>query len=262
MVGAQLRGPASNGCQAGGIDERMIGRRRRGQVEAPTNDIRVEDRRAFAGEPRGSRRFVRLMVDYADDPDRCMRAIAELTEEYERYVEAEHAICPGCPAVRSGPFVVHSMLEWKAIYGDGRLGHWTVGDIHAYLLEHFPRKVSADRRLLGDTPTCVRDFVYFMSDRGTLAGEDSGVLADAAEEVFDEFLAANRDRRNWGLAKQMLRGGAATADEDDDSHAGLAASLPVGVEPPRVTASGDGQGTAARRDKRKATRTARRRNRR
>ena len=100
------------------------------------------------------------------------------------------------------------MLEWKAIYGDGRLDHWTVGDIHAYLLEHFPRKVSADRGLLGDTPSCVRDFVYFMSDRGTLAGGNSGVLADAAEEVSDEFLAVNRDRRNWGLAKLMFNSGA------------------------------------------------------
>jgi hypothetical protein len=240
----------------------MIGRRRRDQVEASASDIRVEDRRASAGEPRGSRRFVRLVVDYAGDTDRCMRVIAELTEEYERYVESEHAICPGCPVVRSGPFIVHSMLEWKAIYGDGRLGHWTVGDIHAYLLEHFPRKVSADRGLLEDTPTCVRDFVYFMSDRGTLAGEDSGVLADAAEEVFDEFLAANRDRRNWGLAKQMLRGGAAIADEDDDRYVHLATSPSMGVESPRVTASAGGRGAAARRDKRKASRAARRRNRR
>jgi hypothetical protein len=43
-----------------------------------------------------------------------------------------------------------------------------------------------------------------MSDRGTPAGEDNHVLADAAEDVFDEFLAAIRDRSNWGLAKQML----------------------------------------------------------
>ncbi|HZL49268.1 MAG TPA: hypothetical protein VFC30_09685 [Solirubrobacteraceae bacterium] len=240
----------------------MIGRRRQDQVEAPTSDIRVEDRRASADEPRGSRRFARLVVDYAGDTDRCMRAIAELTEEYERYVESEHAVCPDCPVVRSGPFVVYSMLEWKAIYGDGRLGHWTVGDIHEYLLEHFPRKVSADHGLLEDTPTCVRDFVYFMSDRGTLAGDDSGVLADAAEEVFDEFLAANRDRRNWGLAKQMLRGGAAIVNEDDDRYVHLATFPPMGVEPPRATASAGGRGAAARRDKRKASRAARKRNRR
>lgn len=203
--------------------------------------------------------LARLEVDYTDDIDRCMRVIAELTEEYERYVETEHAVCPDCPVVRSGPFVVYSILEWKAIYGDGRLDHWTVGDIHVYLLEHFPRKVSATRQLLRDTPTCVRDFVYFMSDRGTLAGEDSGVLADAAEDVFDEFLAANRDRRNWGLAKQMLGGGDAAVGDDDEGRVRVATSLPEGVESPR---SSGGQGAAVRREKRKAARAARRRNRR
>jgi hypothetical protein len=115
-----------------------------------------------------------------------------------------------------------------------------VDDIHSYLLEHFPRKVSADRELLTDTPTCVRDFVYFMSDRGTLAGEDSGVLADAAEEVFDEFLAGNCDHRNWGLAKRMLLGGAAILDEDDDRYVHVAMSPSMGIELPRVTASGGG----------------------
>jgi hypothetical protein len=239
----------------------VIGRGQRGGVEAPTNDIPVEDRRVSGGEAQGSRRVRRIVVDYADDTDRCMRAIAELTEEYERYVESEHAICPGCPVTRSGPFVVYSMLEWKAIYGDGHLDRWTVGDIHTYLLEHFPRKVSADRQLLGDTPTCVRDFVYFMSDRGTPASEDSRVLADTAEEVFDEFLAANRDRRNWGLAKQMLLGGSATVDEDDDRYVHSATFPAIGVESLRVAASSNGKARAVARRKRKAVRTARRVNR-
>jgi hypothetical protein len=239
----------------------MMGRRLRGRGEAPTSDIRVEDRRASGGGLRGSRTVMPIEVDYAEDTDRCMRTIAQLTEEYERYVESEHAICPNCPVVRSGPFVVHSMLEWKAIYEDGRLDHWTVGDIHTYLLDHFPRKVSADRQLLADTPTCVRDFVYFMSDRGTLAGEDSRVLADAAEEVFDEFLAANRDRRNWGLAKRTLLGGIAILDEKEDEDRSMhLATLPaVGIQSPRVAASSGQRATARRR--RKAVRAARRRNR-
>ena len=96
----------------------MIGRLLGGRGEAPTSDIRIEDRRASGGGLRGSRRPARLVVDYAEDTDRCMRVIAQLTGEYERYVESEHAVCPDCPVVRSGPFVVYSMLEWKAIYGE------------------------------------------------------------------------------------------------------------------------------------------------
>lgn len=211
--------------------------------------------------------FDQLVVDYAEDTDGCQDVIVGLTEEYERYAERQHAICRGCPAARSGPFVVYSMLEWKAIYSDGRLANWTRADVHEYMLDHFPRKVSADRQLLLDTPTCVRDFFYFMSDRGTLAGEDSDALADAADEVFDDFLAANRDRRRWGLAKSALLGRVPVVDLDQD----VAAAAAAGASS-RASAEGAGTGrpgagtgrpgAGARRQKRKAARAARRRNRR
>ena len=42
-------------------------------------------------------------------------------DEYE-YLESEHAICPACSVVRTGPVIVRSMLEWKATERDGRLG--------------------------------------------------------------------------------------------------------------------------------------------
>jgi len=228
------------------------------QGRAAGVDVTIGQRRAA---PSGRRALARIEVDYANDPDRCLAVIASLMNEYEEYVSAQHAICRGCPVDRAGPFIVHSMLEWKAIYGDGRLGHWTRDDIGRYLLDHFPRKVSADRQLRRDTPTCVRDFVYFMSDRGTLAGDELDVLADAGDELFDEFLAANKDRRNWGLAKRVLRGGAAFIDLDDDRYVDLATFPPASPDPAPPTYR-TGSGTPAERAKRKAARTARKRNRR
>ena len=240
----------------------MIAWRRQRSGAAPAADIQIEDRRGSGDRAPLSRGLARLVVDYRGDHDRCQDVIASLMDEYERYVSREHAVCPGCPVVRSGPFVVYSMLEWKAIYRDGRLGHWTRDDVHEYLLDHFPRKVSVDRRLLRDAPTCVKDLVYFMSDRGTLAGDDLDVLTEAAEEVFDGFLAANRDRRNWGLAKQVLRGGVAVGDEDDDRYVHLVTIPPAGLERPGVKTRSGRQGATAQREKRKAARAARKRNRR
>jgi hypothetical protein len=211
--------------------------------------------------PAGRPALARIEVDYANDTDRCLAVIASLTNEYEEYVSTEHAICPGCPVDRSGPLIVYSMLEWKAVYGDGRLGHWTRDDIGEYLLDHFPRKISADRQLERDTPTCVRDFVYFMSDRGTLAGDELDVLADAGDELFDEFLAANGDHRNWGLAKRMLLGGAAFIDPEDDRYAHLN-TFPAANPQSTAPAHRAGSGTPPKRAKRKAARTARKRNRR
>jgi len=233
----------------------MTSPHRRRSAAPHLNDSRTEDWRARRRE------FERITVDYANATDRCQDVIASLMSEYEQYVSVEHAICRGCPVDRSSLFIVYSMLEWKAIYGDGRLGHWTRDDIREYLLDHFPRKISADRQLLLDTPTCVRDLVYFMSDRGTLAGDELHVLADAGDELFDEFLAANRDRRKWGLAKRMVMGGAATVDEADDRYVPLATFPPAAAEAAPPTQR-TGSGTPAQRAKRKAARTARKRNRR
>jgi hypothetical protein len=52
-----------------------------------------------------------LVVDHVADPDGCQEVIAALMGEYERYVESEHAICPACPVVRTGPLIVRSMLQ-------------------------------------------------------------------------------------------------------------------------------------------------------
>ena len=126
--------------------------------------------------------------------------------EYEAYIAGEHEHCPDCPVARSGPFIAYSMLEWKAIYADGCLDRWTVPDIHGYMLDHFPRKVSADRHLLGATPACVRDLMYFLADRGSLRGEDPTFSAmpptssssGSSRRIATGATGASPSRRSWG----------------------------------------------------------------
>jgi hypothetical protein len=98
-------------------------------------------------------------------------------------VREEHARCRGCPVVRSGVPIVRSMLEWKAVHGGGRLHHWTRRDLRDYLLGYLPT-ANLSRDLLPDAPTCAKDLVYFLADRGTLAGDDVRILAAATDEVF------------------------------------------------------------------------------
>lgn len=119
----------------------MSSRRKRREVNVPKCELGIEDRRGSAiGAPGPDT----PLVDYHGDPDRCEEVIAVLMDEYGHYLEAEHALCPDCPVVCSGPLIVGSMLRWKAIHRDGRLGHWTREDIRAFLLDHFPRTVSFD----------------------------------------------------------------------------------------------------------------------
>jgi hypothetical protein len=200
-----------------------------------------------------------LVVDHVADPDGCQEVIAGLMDEYKRYVESEHAICPACPVVRTGPVIVHSMLQWKATDRDGRLGRWTVEDIHAYLLEHLPREVVDDRVLLRNAPTCAKDLVYFMSDRGTLAGDSIDALTDATDDVLDGFSSANGDGAGAALAEHD---DARTSGPESPRYAHSEPPAQHGVEMPGVKAGNRGQGTSARRAKRKAAQASRKRNRR
>lgn len=109
--------------------------------------------------------------------------IAALMAEYAQYVRDQHAMCRGCPVVRSGVSIVRSMFEWKAIHCDGRLDHWTRRDIRHYLLGYLPTS-NLSRALLADAPTCAKDLVYFLADRGKLVGDDISVLADATDDVL------------------------------------------------------------------------------
>jgi hypothetical protein len=88
--------------------------------------------------------------------------------------------------VRSGVPIVGSMLDWKATDRDGRLDHWTRPDIRDYLLRYLPT-VGVSRELLEDAPTCAKDLIYFLADRGSLEGDDVGALADATDEVLYRY---------------------------------------------------------------------------
>lgn len=223
---------------------------------------------AAAGEP--------YAVDAGEDEDAFFAAVEELRDRFEAYVKA--SIAPPSPVWEAGDFVVSSLLEWKGGYADGRLVHWTRGTIAEYLLEFFPRKVTADDELIERTPACVAAFVEFLAAEGLLTGDPVASLSAACSELAVEFEVACRDEGNWGLAKSMgahmLAEGVDLGDEhaverwmsdfnarpyaERDRVVGPAMNRMVaGASPPARPGS-----TGARRAKRKATKTARRRNRR
>lgn len=216
------------------------------------------------------------VVDAAEDEDGFFAAVAELRDGFEAYANA--TIAPPSPVLESGDFVVSSLLEWKGGYADGRLVHWTRGAIAEYLLEFFPRKVTADDELIAQTPACVAAFLEFLAAEELLVGDPVGELSTFCRELAVEFEAACRDQGNWGLAKsmgaQMLADGVDLGDEhaveawmtDFNARPRAERDRVVGPAMDRMVA---GAGAArppssagARRAKRKATRTARKRNRR
>jgi hypothetical protein len=212
-----------------------------------------------------------LDVDQDDD-----EGFAEVQQTLlEQLAEWAAGSCPPGGAVyRHGDFIAGTLLDFKWGHADGRLGHWTEEDVETYLLEHLPRKVSGSEETFVDAPDCVIAFVRFLDAQGLLAGDPPDMLVDRCEQLRASSLAATRDRSLWGPAKTVVM--AALAEGVDPSEpAAMEAFLlrfnaRAAADRQRLVdgAAGrsGGKRTAAGRNstgaKRKATRSARRRNRR
>jgi len=168
--------------------------------------------RALTGDPAGLPRpsllapweqdDPELIVDAAVDEEGFHRLMDQLLDEFEQHARATYP--PDSVVWENGDFVSSTMLQWKGGYDDGRLGRWTQADVAEYMLDYFPRKVSADDETLAAVPECVRAFLGFLAVRGSLSGEPLEQLEGACEELRDEFLRSACDSSHWGLAKSMV----------------------------------------------------------
>ena len=168
--------------------------------------------RALTGDPTGLPRpsllapweedDAELIVDAAVDEKGFHRLMDQLLDEFEQHARATYP--PDGVVWENGDFVASTMLQWKGGYDDGRLGRWTRADLAEYMLDYFPRKVSADDETLTAVPECVNAFLGFLAARGSLSGEPLEQLEEACEELRDDFLESSGDSSHWGLAKSMV----------------------------------------------------------
>ncbi|MGO9901947.1 MAG: hypothetical protein ACLP0J_20205 [Solirubrobacteraceae bacterium] len=143
-----------------------------------------------------------LVVDAAADEEGFHGLMDQLLDEFEQHARSSYP--PDGVVWENGDFVASTMLQWKGGYDDGRLGRWTQADLAEYMLDYFPRKVSADEQTLAAVPECIRAFLTFLAVRGSLSGEPLEDLEQACEELRDDFLQCAHDGSNWGLAESML----------------------------------------------------------
>ncbi len=172
--------------------------------------------RALTGDPTGLPRPA-VLAPWEDDPqliddqnpddededeEGLQREMDLLLDEFEQHARATHP--PGGIVWQHGDFVASSMLQYKGGYTGGRLWDWTRADLVEYLLDYFPRKVSVVERTLPAVPECAGVFLRFLHTRGRLSGEPLEQLVQACKELRGEFLQRARDRSRWGLAKSMV----------------------------------------------------------
>jgi hypothetical protein len=126
----------------------------------------------------------------------------KLLDEFEFHACATHP--PGGEVWQHGGFVASSMLQYKRDHADGRLCHWTRGDLAEYLLDHFPRKISVKEDTLPAVPDCACAFLEFLHTQGSLSGEPLDQLDQACHALRGEFLERAHDQSRWGMAKSLV----------------------------------------------------------
>jgi hypothetical protein len=119
------------------------------------------------------------------DEDAMYSAMDDLLDDFTPFVRSRFGA--DSAQWRVGDLVGGAMIEYRG-RADGRLTHWTVPDLRAFLLEWFPRKVLADRAILRDVPAAMLAFLEFLADRGLLEGDPPEALALAAAELAEPFL--------------------------------------------------------------------------
>ena len=137
-----------------------------------------------------------LFVKRRGSRAKSMAKFNALLSEYEQYVQAQHQHCIECPSARCGPDVARALLAWKIEDRDGHLGRWTREDILGYLGAAVEQEI-VDFGIPEDSPEfceaifvasdCVEDFIYFLSDRGSLTGDGKQVLLEAVREVQERL---------------------------------------------------------------------------
>lgn len=128
--------------------------------------------------------------------------IDELLCEMEDYVREHYGY--DSASWRSGDFAAGALLEYKGRHGDGRVDHWTVGDVEEFLLDWFPRTVYVDEDVQHDVPDCAAVFFRFLAARGSLTGDSPSELEAACARLRDRFLSSCRDPSQWDPGKVRL----------------------------------------------------------
>lgn len=211
---------------------------------------------AIYGDPDMS-----LAVDIAENEGAAYELIDHTLAEYEQFLRSRRW---GSREIDLGScmFVAQTMLDYKANYGEGLLGDWTVRDLDDFMLGWWPRKVTADPETETNAPIAVLRFLRFLDERESLSGNSPEQLADTVSDLLEPFIDACMDRSSWGPGKSILMKAAETGVDIHDRAALEAYLSQLAPRLPTAAARPNRSEQDTRRARRKSARNARRRNRR
>ena len=140
-----------------------------------------------------------LSVPALDDGSRLFALMDDLLDEFEDVTAADRT----SSAWRSGDLIGGAMIEFKGRFADGRVARWTVTDLREFMLTWLPSTLVCDADAIADVPDCVCAFLRFLSQRGSLCGDDLDDLEAAVQSAAGALPACFARAARAGLAADV-----------------------------------------------------------
>jgi len=141
-----------------------------------------------------------------DDEAQLEAELARGHEIAESFVLAQKSAGRDEEWLAAAAFCCDNLYQFKINYADGRAGGWNAVLVEEYLLDYFPRKVSADEDLIAKTPEVLTAFFDWAEQSSHVGSRTADAIRKRIKSMRKRFDAAARDPGNFGMAKSLFMG--------------------------------------------------------
>ena len=138
--------------------------------------------------------------------------------QVKRFLDSKAAAALSAKDREEAPFLCEVLHEAKVNYLDGRYGGLAARHVHWFLLEHYPRKVSADAAYSRRVPAILDAYFAWLGEEGLVTPVTAARMRQRVARVREEFLSAATDPGRFGPAKSFVMAmEAAGVDFEDEA---------------------------------------------
>ena len=127
-----------------------------------------------------------------------------LQELADAFVESQRAAGRTSAWLDAARFMAWSLLRYQADYVGGTPEQLTERDAEEFLIDHIPRKVSAEDELIEQGPEALGAFFDWLASRGTIRPEVAAAARKRVSAIRNRFAVAARDPSRYGPAKRIF----------------------------------------------------------
>ena len=142
-------------------------------------------------------------ADALTDADRA-RMMAGVSKQIREFLESPAASAMSKDWREAAGFVCETLHRAKMDDMDGRPDGLAPRHVSRYMLDYFPRKVSADAPTARRVPEILDRYFEWLGSKGLASEADAARLRARVERLRDDFLSIAADPANFGPAKSVV----------------------------------------------------------